>query len=87
MAYRGFNNDTNGLASITQKALYIRQTLTKALPHYLPLDTFVDAQIFRMEVVGGRDKLVPAHIAMQNEADTGPYGCFILRMGVISMPS
>ena len=89
--------------------------LTKALLHHFPLDTFVDAPIFRMEVVGDPDKLVPAHIAMQNEADAsngkpvniaplerfafyeaarkcfavvqttdaGPYGCFILRMGVI----
>ena len=90
-------------------------TLAKALLHHFPLDTFVDAPIFRMEVVGDPDELVPAHIAMQIEADAangepvniaplerfkfydaarqcfavvqttdaGPYGCFILRMGVI----
>ncbi len=90
-------------------------TLTKALLHHFPLDTFVEAPIFRMEVVGDPGKLVPAHISMQElsdlahgapvkiqalerfafyeaarkcfavvqTTDAGPYGCFILRMGVI----
>jgi L-fucose mutarotase len=90
-------------------------TLTKALLHHFPLDSFVEAPIVRMEVVGEPGKLVPAHVSMQALADAangapvmiaalerfafyeaarncfavvqttdaGPYGCFILRMGVI----
>lgn len=90
-------------------------TLSKALLHHFPLDTFVAEPIFRMEVVGDPDKIVDAHRAMQAIADeahgapvkikplerfafyeaarkcfavvqttdAGPYGCFILRMGVI----
>ncbi len=90
-------------------------TLSKALLHHFPLDSFVDEPIFRMEVVGAPEEMVAAHYAMQTAADhangkpvkikplerfafyeaarkcfavvqttdTGPYGCFILRMGVI----
>jgi L-fucose mutarotase len=90
-------------------------TLSKALLHHFPLDTFVEEPIFRMEVVGDPDRIVAAHVAMQMAADlangapvkikplerfafyeaarncfavvqtsdAGPYGCFILRMGVI----
>ena len=90
-------------------------TLSKALLHHFPLDTYVDEPIFRMEVVGVPELMVDAHHAMQTNADAaegrsvkikplerfafyeaarkcfavvqttdaGPYGCFILRMGVI----
>ena len=90
-------------------------TLSKALLHHFPLDTFVDAPIIRMAVVGNASEIVAAHHAMQTLADAangapviiaplerfafyeaarrcfavvqtsdaGPYGCFILRMGVI----
>jgi L-fucose mutarotase len=89
--------------------------LTKALLRHFPLDTFVDAPVARMEVVGDPGKLVPAHLDMQAAADAaegrpvqiralerfafyeaarqsfavvqtsdpGPYGCFLLKMGVI----
>ncbi len=89
--------------------------LSKALLRHFPLDTFVDAPIARMEVVGDPEKLVQAHLDMQAAADTaegkpvqiralerfafyeaarqsfavvqtsdpGPYGCFLLKMGVI----
>lgn len=90
-------------------------TLSTALLHHFPLDSFVEEPIFRMEVVGASEQLVEAHHAMQRAADAadgkpvkikplerfafyeaarkcfavvqttdaGPYGCFILRMGVI----
>jgi L-fucose mutarotase len=90
-------------------------TLSKALLRHFPLDTFVEAPIGRMEVVGDPGQLVPAHLDMQAAADAaegrsvqiralerfafyeaarqsfavvqtsdpGPYGCFLLKMGVI----
>jgi L-fucose mutarotase len=90
-------------------------SLSKALLRHFPLDTFVDAPIARMEVVGDPSRLVQAHLDMQAAADTaegkpvliralerfafyeaarqsfavvqtsdpGPYGCFLLKMGVI----
>ena len=90
-------------------------TLSKALLRHFPLDTFVDAPIARMEVVGDAGKIVQAHLDMQLAADAaegkpvqiralerfafyeaarrsfavvqtsdpGPYGCFLLKMGVI----
>jgi L-fucose mutarotase len=89
--------------------------LSRALLRHFPLDTFVEAPIARMEVVGDAAKLVQAHRDMQEIADAaegkpvmiralerfafyeearkcfavvqtsdpGPYGCFILTMGVI----
>ncbi len=88
---------------------------TTAILSLLPLDTFVDAPIRRMQVVGTPDRLVDAHQVMQRVADRaagepvtmealarfdfyeaargayavirtsdpGPYGCFLLRKGVI----
>ena len=90
-------------------------TLSRALLWHFPLDTFVDAPITRMEVVGDAAELVLAHHDMQEIADAaegrpvliralerfafyeaarrsfavvqtddpGPYGCFLLKMGVI----
>jgi L-fucose mutarotase len=81
----------------------------------MPLDTFVPAPVWRMEVVGDPDAEVPVFAAMQavldraegrtvameklerfafyeaakrafciiRTSDPGPYGCFILRKGVI----
>lgn len=88
---------------------------TTAILSLLPLDTFVDAPIRRMEVVGAPERIVAAHETMQRVADRvlggpvvikalsrfdfyeaargafavirtsdpGPYGCFLLRKGVI----
>lgn len=81
----------------------------------MPLDTFVPAPVWRMEVVGDPSAQVPIFAAMQSvvdraegrpiridalerfafyaaakrafcivrTSDPGPYGCFILRKGVI----
>ena len=89
--------------------------LSKAILTHFPLDTFVDAPITRMQVVGQPDELVEAHLSMQQVADAaenrpvsirslerfefykeasgsfaivqtsdeGPYGCFILKKGVL----
>ena len=90
--------------------------LSRAVLRHFPLDTFVDAPVTRMQVVGGSpDELVQAHRDMQAEADAaegkpvgmqslerfafyeaakrsfavvqtadpGPYGCFILKKGVL----
>jgi len=90
--------------------------LSKAMLSLFPLDTFVDAPITRMQVVGKpKGTLVQAHHAMQAAADAaegrkvkigslerfafyeaakrsfaivqtsdpGPYGCFILKKGVL----
>jgi L-fucose mutarotase len=83
----------------------------------MPLDTFVDAPVMRMQVVGDPDGQVPIFARMQamvdacekrkitvgsyerfdfyeaakksfaivRTSDPGPYGCFILRKGVISL--
>ena len=91
------------------------EQLSEAILTHLPLDTFVDAPISRMEVVGDPAELVEAHRDMQRVADTvegrpvsiralerfefykqaaqsfaivqtsdaGPYGCFILKKGVL----
>jgi L-fucose mutarotase len=87
----------------------------EAILKLFPLDTFVDAPVKRMQVVGNPDQQVPIFAAMQDVVDTahgspvniealerfafyeaakksfaivrtsdpGPYGCFILRKGVI----
>ena len=90
--------------------------LSRAILQHFPLDTFVDAPVTRMQVVGAPvDKLVRAHQEMQTiadeaegrpvgmaalerfafyeaakrsfaivqTADPGPYGCFILKKGVL----
>lgn len=81
----------------------------------MPLDTFVEAPVTRMAVVGDPDRLVPVHHAVQaavdaavggavpvealerfdfyaaargafavvRTSDWGPYGCFLLRKGVV----
>lgn len=87
----------------------------EAILELLPLDTFVDAPVKRMQVVGDPEKHVPifqqvqdvvdaAHgtaveiealerfafyeaaktsFAVVRTSDPGPYGCFILKKGVI----
>lgn len=81
----------------------------------MPLDSFVPAPVWRMEVVGNPEGVVPVFAAMQavldrsqgqpvrmdrlerfafyeaakrafciiRTSDPGPYGCFILRKGVV----
>jgi L-fucose mutarotase len=88
---------------------------TEAILALMPLDTFVPAPVWRMEVVGNPDGVVPVFAAMQavldrsqgapvrmeklerfafyeaakrafciiRTSDPGPYGCFILRKGVV----
>lgn len=87
----------------------------EAILTLFPLDTFVEAPVWRMEVVGDPGAQVPIFAAMQavvdraenrpiridalerfafyaaarrafcviRTSDPGPYGCFILRKGVI----
>ncbi|UXN03528.1 MULTISPECIES: RbsD/FucU family protein [unclassified Bartonella] len=87
----------------------------EAILSVMPLDTFVDVPIFRMEVVGEAEKIMPIHTTIQavidkaegkaikigslerfefyeaskkafaivRTSDLSPYGCFILKMGVI----
>jgi L-fucose mutarotase len=84
----------------------------------MPLDTFVEAPVTRMEVVGDPAGQVPVFARMQavidaaegrpvpmqalerfafydaakaafcviRTADSGPYGCFLLKKGVVSLP-
>ena len=88
---------------------------TEAILALMPLDSFVPAPVWRMEVVGNPDGVVPVFAAMQavldrsqgqpvrmdrlerfafyeaakrafciiRTSDPGPYGCFILRKGVM----
>ena len=87
----------------------------EAILSLMPLDTFVPAPVWRMEVVGDPEGVVPIFAALQavldraegravamarlerfafyeaakrafaivRTSDPGPYGCFILRKGVI----
>lgn len=87
----------------------------EAILSLMPLDTFVPAPVFRMQVVDDPGRLMPVHDRMQalldrleghpvaiealerfafyaaakrayavvRTSDAGPYGCFILRKGVI----
>lgn len=87
----------------------------EAILSLMPLDTFVPAPVFRMEVVGDPGRIMPVHERLQavvdraegrpvavealerfafyaaarrayavvRTSDPGPYGCFILRKGVI----
>lgn len=90
--------------------------LSRAILKHFPLDTFVEAPVSRMQVVGApADELVQAHRDMQaiadeaegrpvgmqalerfafydaakrafaivQTSDPGPYGCFILKKGVL----
>ena len=90
-----------------------------AILSLMPLDSFVPAPVWRMEVVGDPDGVVPVFGRMQavidqaegravshgkrwsgspsmqppsgpsascGPSDPGPYGCFILRKGVIDLP-
>jgi L-fucose mutarotase len=90
---------------------------TRAILKLMPLDTFVDQPVMRMQVVGNPDGVVPIFGTMQatlnacegrdiqmgalerfdfytaakksfaivRTSDPGPYGCFILRKGVITL--
>ena len=92
-------------------------TATAAILTLLPLDTFVPAPVWRMQVVGDAGAQVPVFALMQGvidraegrsvpmaalerfdfyaaaagafciirTSDPGPYGCFILRKGVIAL--
>ncbi len=85
----------------------------------MPLDTFVDAPVTRMQVVGDPQAQVPVFARVQaaldaaegyavmmhaverfafyaaarqafciiRTADSGPYGCFILKKGVVELPA
>ncbi len=93
-------------------------TAAAAILTLLPLDSFVPAPVWRMEVVGDPGGVVPVFGLMQavidaaegravqmaalerfafyaaakrafciiRTSDPGPYGCFILRKGVIDLP-
>lgn len=93
-------------------------TAARAILTLMPLDTFVDAPISRMQVVGDPGREMPIFARMQavadsaegrpigmqalerfafydaakrsfaiiRTADSGPYGCFILKKGVIDLP-
>ena len=93
-------------------------TAARAILSLLPLDSFVDAPIRRMQVVGNPQGQVPIFARMQavadnaagcpvgieplerfafyeaakrsfaiiRTADSGPYGCFILKKGVVDLP-
>jgi L-fucose mutarotase len=90
----------------------------RAILSLMPLDTFVEAPVKRMKVVGDPDRLVAVHglvqdvldelegrpvtveglerysfyeaarksFAIVRTSDPGPYGCFILRKGVVELP-
>ncbi len=92
-------------------------TATRAILSLMPLDTFVEQPVMRMQVVGDPNGQVPIFSRMQETldecekhhvnigvferldfyaaakksfailrtSDPGPYGCFILRKGVISL--
>lgn len=115
-------------ASIAAKTTYRRlidmpgcdiPTATAAILTLMPLDTFVDAPVTRMQVVGDPDAQMPVFGRMQavvnraegravpilaserfafyaaaerafciiRTSDSGPYGCFILKKGVVNLPS
>jgi L-fucose mutarotase len=93
-------------------------TAARAILSLMPLDTFVEAPVSRMEVVGNPTAEMPIFARMQTvidaaegravrmqslerfafyaaarrafaivrTADSGPYGCFILKKGVIDLP-
>jgi L-fucose mutarotase len=93
-------------------------TAARAILTLMPLDTFVEAPVTRMEVVGDPTAHMPVFGRMQavidaaegrtvpmraverfafyaaarqafavvRTADSGPYGCFILKKGVVNLP-
>lgn len=93
-------------------------TAARAILSLMPLDTFVPAPVWRMEVVDDPTAQMPVFARMQavidaaegrpiqmaalerfafyaaarrsfaiiRTADSGPYGCFILRKGVVNLP-
>ncbi|MGL6208221.1 MAG: RbsD/FucU family protein [Paracoccaceae bacterium] len=93
-------------------------TAAAAILTLMPLDTFVDAPVSRMQVVGDPQAQMPVFARMQavidcaegrpvqmqalerfafyqaakrsfaiiRTADSGPYGCFILKKGVVTLP-
>lgn len=93
-------------------------TAARAILSLMPLDTFVEAPVTRMQVVGDPGGEMPVFARMQavadsaegrpvpmqalerfafyaaarrtfaiiRTADSGPYGCFILKKGVVSLP-
>ena len=114
-------------ASIAAKTTYGRlidmvgcdiPTGLAAILTLMPLDTFVDAPVTRMQVVGNPDAPMPVFgrvqavidraecraVKMQaverfafyegaarafciiRTSDSGPYGCFILKKGVVELP-
>ena len=114
-------------ASIAAKTTYGRlidmagcdiPTALAAILTLLPLDTFVDAPITRMQVVGNAGATVPIFARVQavidraearavqvqslerfafyaaaerafciiRTSDSGPYGCFIVKKGVVDLP-
>ena len=92
-------------------------TAARAILTLMPLDTFVPAPVYRMQVVGDPDGQVPIFARMQGvvdqaeghpitiqalerfdfyaaakrafaiirTSDSGPYGCFILKKGVVDL--
>jgi L-fucose mutarotase len=92
-------------------------TAARAILSLMPLDTFVEAPVSRMQVVGNPEAQVPIFARMQavidtaegravpmqalerfafyaaakrsfaiiRTADSGPYGCFILKKGVVDL--
>jgi L-fucose mutarotase len=94
-------------------------TAARAILTLMPLDTFVEAPITRMQVVGDPAREEPIFARMQavadsaegravpmqslerfafyeaartsfaiiRTADSGPYGCFILKKGVVTLPA
>jgi L-fucose mutarotase len=93
-------------------------TASRAILSLMPLDSFVQAPVSRMQVVGNPLAQVPIFARMQSvldaaegravqieplerfafysaakrafaiirTADSGPYGCFILKKGVVDLP-
>jgi L-fucose mutarotase len=93
-------------------------TAARVILSLMPLDTFVPAPVWRMQVVGNPDAQVSIFARMQvvvdqaegrpvsiealerfafyaaakqafaiiRTADSGPYGCFILKKGVVDLP-
>ncbi|MDP2119720.1 MAG: RbsD/FucU domain-containing protein [Hoeflea sp.] len=91
---------------------------TEAILSLMPLDSFVEPPVTRMQMVGNPDGTVPGFARMQavldrvegrpvvmaalerfafyeaakrsfcivRTSDSGPYGCFILKKGVIDLP-
>lgn len=93
-------------------------TAATAILRLMPLDSFVDAPVSRMQMVGNPGGVVPGFATMQavidhaegrpiqmhalerfafyaaarqafaiiRTSDSGPYGCFILKKGVVDLP-